>query len=91
MWNKIEKDIKRTRKDCKFFSEEHVFDLSEIPTFLHPHQLTFSSEESTEGTYSDALTRILFIYVKNHPEEGYTQGMNEIVALIFYAFTNKNS
>lgn len=41
--------------------------------------------------YFDCLTRILYIYLKRHPEVDYCQGMNEVVSLIFYSFTNKNS
>lgn len=56
---------------------------------LKPNQVTFS--ECREQTYADALTRIIFVYLKRHPGEVYVQGMNEVVALIYYCFTNKNS
>lgn len=30
------------------------------------------------------MTRILFIYAKLYPKAGYVQGMNEVLAPIFY-------
>ena len=46
---------------------------------------------SRKSKYMDAVTRILFIYAKLHPKEGYCQGMNEIVALLYFCFTNQNT
>jgi hypothetical protein len=41
--------------------------------------------------YYDGVTRIIYLYLKTHPEVSYTQGMNEVAALIFYSYANKNS
>ena len=35
---------------------------------------------------SDVLVRILFVYAKMNPDVGYVQGMNEILAPIYYCF-----
>jgi hypothetical protein len=39
-------------------------------------------------THADVLARVLFIYAKLNPGIKYVQGMNEILAPIFYAFSN---
>ena len=36
------------------------------------------------------VARILFIYAKLNPGQGYVQGMNEIIGPIYYVFTNDN-
>ena len=37
-------------------------------------------------TYADVLHRILFIYAKLNPGIKYVQGMNEVLAVIYYCF-----
>lgn len=37
-------------------------------------------------THSDVLGRILFIYAKLNPGVKYVQGMNEILAVLYYCF-----
>lgn len=37
-------------------------------------------------THADVLARILFIYAKLNPGVKYVQGMNEILATIYYCF-----
>lgn len=37
------------------------------------------------------MSRILFIYLKVNNEQKYYQGMNELVAVIYYCLTNKNN
>lgn len=37
------------------------------------------------------MSRILFIYLKVNYEQKYYQGMNELVAVIYYCLTNKNN
>ena len=37
------------------------------------------------------MKRILFIYAKQHPELKYIQGMNEILAVIYYTFENDDN
>jgi len=39
-------------------------------------------------THAEAMTRILFIYGKLNPHVGYVQGMNEVLAPIYYCFCN---
>ena len=45
------------------------------------------SKFSKNETNYDVLQRILFFYAKKHKDVGYVQGMNEIVAIIYYIYT----
>src|SRR5699024_1976681 len=59
-----------------------------------------SSVTQTEGTLNDdgsinqeefhwqIVARILFIYAKLNPGQGYVQGMNEIIGPLYYVFAN---
>ena len=38
-------------------------------------------------THSDVIERIIYVYCKLHKEVGYVQGMNELVAVIYYCFS----
>ena len=39
-------------------------------------------------THADILHRVLFIYAKLNPGIKYIQGMNEVLAVIYYCFLN---
>ena len=39
----------------------------------------------------DTLRKILFLYAKEHSDVGYIQGMNEIIAIIFYIFSKDDN
>ena len=41
-------------------------------------------------TYADVLHRILFIYAKLNPGIKYVQGMNEVLAVIYYCFLEQD-
>ena len=45
------------------------------------------SKISKNETNYDVLRRILYFYAKKHKDVGYVQGMNEIVAIIYYIYT----
>ena len=36
------------------------------------------------------MARVLFIYAKLNPGQGYVQGMNEIIGPLYYVFANDN-
>ena len=42
-------------------------------------------------THSDVIERIIYIYCKLHKEVGYVQGMNELIAPIYYCFSIDNT
>ena len=51
--------------------------------------ITFFKEKSKitkNETNYDVLRRILFLYAKKHKDISYVQGMNEIIAIIFYIY-----
>ena len=46
---------------------------------------------SKEPKNYDTLRRILFFYAKEHQDINYVQGMNEIIAIIFYMFSKDDN
>jgi len=42
-------------------------------------------------THADMLHRILFIYAKLNPGIKYIQGMNEVLAVIYYCYLENDS
>lgn len=49
-----------------------------------------SNKELQRKTYRyDYMSRILFIYAKLNPKAAYVQGMNEVLAPIFYLVNNR--
>lgn len=86
LWNRIEKDVLRTRKNVHFFETEHEYE------FEHEEFAgSLSLSPNRKCRYLDAVTRILFVYAKQHPKEDYCQGMNEIAAILYFCFTNQNT
>jgi len=54
------------------------------------NEINFYKEKSNFNkgeTNYDILRRILFFYSKRNPDVGYVQGINEIVAIIYYIFS----
>lgn len=81
LWDEIEKDTRRTRKSCPFFhmkntNSDHYPNLSKIKK---------DSNDYSES-HINTITRILFVLAKNNENIGYVQGMNELVAVIYYCF-----
>ena len=76
--NQIKKDINRTKTHLNFFSKP----------------CKINNNDNNENNYepnSEVMLRILFIYGKQHPEVRYVQGMNEILAPIFYCYSSDNN
>jgi hypothetical protein len=53
---------------------------------LKRSDLTLDDEKNYIITHADILTRILFIYAKLNPGVKYTQGMNEVLATLYFCF-----
>ena len=53
--------------------------------------MTADQRENYIFTHADVMSRILFIYAKLNPGIKYVQGMNEILAVLYYAFYMDNS
>lgn len=79
LWDEISKDTRRTRAGMHFFQNE-----------VSPSTNQASDKENVQSnskeTHSSVLARILYVYGRLNPEVGYVQGMNEILAPIYYCF-----
>jgi len=49
-------------------------------------ELSLEDRKNYIETHADVLARILFIYAKLNPGVKYVQGMNEILAVLYYCF-----
>jgi len=77
----IIKDAKRTRSTTEFFQSCTDYPLQKI----YGSEMV---ENYQKETHIDVLSRILFVYGKLNPSIGYMQGMNEVLAPIYYCFYN---
>ncbi|CDW78172.1 tbc1 domain family member 13 [Stylonychia lemnae] len=93
IWDEIEKDVKRTRTDLSFFYQAvdnnknvNNMDLLMKQAECKRSELTLEQKEKFIETHADVLLRVLFIYAKLNPGIRYVQGMNEVLAVIYYCF-----
>ena len=98
LWEQIEKDTSRTHAELSFFSTPAPQIM--IPYLTSPrreksrlipgedegeYKAFLGDKEKQRKTYRyDYMTRILYVYAKLNPRIQYVQGMNEILAPIFY-------
>ena len=85
LWDEVEKDTKRTKKYSSFFA-----DINMNNEFFRYPNLSTQMRESTidfENHYV-AITRMLYVFAKKNPDLKYVQGMNEIMATLYYCFYN---
>ena len=78
LWDEVEKDTKRTRREISLFGQA----TSQETVYSYTKQINKDESER----HSDVLSRILFIYGKLNPGIRYVQGMNELLAPIYYCF-----
>ena len=91
------KDINRTHTEMNFFvkpiDNKNTFTEKELLKLVeNKRNCTLKNINDTYKinivlTHADVLSRILFIYSKFEPEVSYVQGMNEILAPIYYCFS----
>ena len=91
------KDTNRTHTEMNFFvkpiDENNTFTEKEILELVQDKRnctlknINFTYKINIVLTHADVISRILFIYSKFEPEVSYVQGMNEIIAPIYYAFS----
>ena len=92
LWEEIEKDVRRTRSDITFFIEAVDRDKNQNKEQLKKQAEVKKAHLHGETrllyieTHADVLSRMLFIYGKLNPGVRYVQGMNEILAVIYYCF-----
>lgn len=99
LWDEIEKDVKRTRTDMNFFylalDETRCVsnnDLARLQRQADTKRADLRPEDR-QGyieTHADVLHRILFIYAKLNPGVKYVQGMNEVLAVLYYCFLKQD-
>ena len=90
------KDTNRTHTEMNFFvkpiDNKNTFTEKELLKLVeNKRNCTLKNINDTYKinivlTHADVLSRILFIYSKFEPEVSYVQGMNEILAPIYYQF-----
>lgn len=51
-------------------------------------QENYKAMEEGREAHWEVVQRILFLYAKLNPGQGYVQGMNEIVGPIYYVFAS---
>ena len=94
LWEEIEKDVKRTRVELAFFTmavdpDRHSKeDLDRLEKQAHTRKSDLSREEIDNyiESHSDTLARVLFIYAELNKGIKYVQGMNEVLAVLYYCF-----
>lgn len=52
---------------------------------------TQSNSNNQKETNQDVMKRILFLYSKDHNHVKYVQGLNEVLAIIYYCFSNERN
>lgn len=98
LWEQIEKDTSRTHAEFSFFTSQSKQMM--IPYLTSARREKFKmiygedeqaykdfledKEKQRKSYRYDYMTRILYIYSKLNPKVQYVQGMNEILAPIFY-------
>ena len=93
----ITKDVNRTHIEFSFFfqpvSKSKHFSKEELKEIFEKRQNCSLKDIKDiyrldiEETHADVLARILFIYAKFTPDISYHQGMNEILAPIYYCYS----
>lgn len=99
LWDEIEKDVKRTRREMNFFSKAVDSKLNveankkrlEQQADVKRADMKAADVTNYIETHADVLHRILFIYAKLNPGIKYVQGMNEVLAVIYYCFYEQDS
>ena len=80
-WNEHFKDISTSNAILKDLNRTR----NEMSFFKLPNNV------NPKETNLDVLKRILLLYAKLHPEVSYVQGLNEILAPIYYCFGNDSN
>ena len=76
-----------TNKNKQFTTEELLKLYKERKDCVFQNIEDYYNIEKENETHADVLTRILLIYSNFAPEISYQQGMNEILAPIFYCYS----
>lgn len=90
----IEKDVKRTRVELSFFyqaldsNRTSMEDQNrlEMQAKTKKSDLTQDDLQNYIESHIDCLARVLFIYARLNSGIKYVQGMNEVIAVLYYCF-----
>lgn len=83
-------DILSDNKMSYFYQDNKLLELIEKDIKRTYPEISFFQEKSKNNkkeTNYEILKRLLFIYAKKYPEISYVQGLNLIIANIFYVFS----
>ena len=83
-------DILSDNKMSYFYQDNKLLELIDKDMKRTYPEIPFYQQKSKNNkkeTNCDVLKRILFIYAKKYPEVAYVQGLNLIIANIFYVFS----
>ena len=91
------KDVNRTHNQMDFFfkptdennklSQKELIELMDNRRNCSMKDINDIYKINIKETHADVIARILFIYSKFFPDISYVQGMNEIIAPIYYVFS----
>ena len=91
------KDVNRTHNQMDFFfksidennilSKNELFEIMENRRNCSMKDINDIYKINIKETHADVIVRILFIYSTFFPDISYVQGMNEIIAPIYYIFS----
>jgi hypothetical protein len=98
-WEEIEKDVKRTRVELAFFMQAinanrvSAGDFKRLEMQHHTKKSDLTHEDIVNyiESHSDGLARVLFIYASLNKGIKYVQGMNEVIAILYYCFWKYSS
>lgn len=65
-----------------------MFRISQISLLTKRAPENYEAMEEGQEAHWEIVQRILFIYAKLNPGQGYVQGMNEIIGPIYYTFAS---
>ena len=93
----IAKDVNRTHMQFSFFfqtvdknikrSDQEIKDMIEKRRNCTMRDIEDTYKVNINETHADVIARILFIFCNFAPDISYVQGMNEIIAPIYYCFS----
>jgi hypothetical protein len=93
----IRKDVNRTHNQMDFFfksidennqlTKKELMEMMENRINCSMKNVNDIYKINIKETHADAIVRILFIYSYFFPDLSYVQGMNEIIAPIYYVFS----
>lgn len=88
----IDQDVIRTMPDLAFYACRGVDEDDEEYVVDDGRGSTARREQGRRGRERrEALARILFVHAKLNPAESYTQGMNEIVATLYFVLATEGN